>query len=705
MKRTTTILLMIIVLAGLYSCKKELPDNNDTQEPAVKMKEMKVPESFTWKSFDNSDLTVNINSQTSLDNEPIFLYDDDFRIIERTIIKNGKAVFSAQIPVDNEFVTVFIPKTRSSLEIKDYQGKKNITLNTAKSGAKGISYAGSNSPDCNSGCTQTKTGYNFYMTINDGETVCLTGTLNGGLTMNGTSTIRICGTASISWINLNGSGTKTIIITSYGSLQTYSLNLNSGVTLVNYSSSCNINGSVNLSATLENYGTMTINSMNINGSGKLVNYGNITLIGSANVNDSLINYGSFSSAGSIQINTNKVKNYCKLVSNQSITVNSSLVNGGYIKAANTFLLNSGTITMEAASMISCSNLTLNGSISGGASLCAVKVTNYTLINGSGSITGLVNFCDSNGIEINNGTIASSVTYCQGYIPISSCNPEGIGTPSVTDSDNDGVADDVDDYPNDPTVAYRNYSPYSGYKIIAFEDLWPDLGDFDFNDLMIKTQVEYRSNAQNKLVDAQVTIILSAVGAGFHNGIGLQYLNSSNAQITGAISTVTGASVDANDNDCIKICDDVFDKQSTYYTNTTISKSAIPDTIRFSFTFNQSKNLEFSDINEDFYIFRKDDRGHEIHVADRPPTDAATSSLFGTGSDNTNASQGIYYKTSNNLPWGIELINISGIFHNPLEKIEIIDAYPLFQQWATSGGTQNQTWYNTPNPTKIFTNPN
>ncbi len=696
---------MIIVLAGLYSCKKELPDNNDTQEPAVKMKEMKVPESFTWKSFDNSDLTVNINSQTSLDNEPIFLYDDDFRIIERTIIKNGKAVFSAQIPVDNEFVTVFIPKTRSSLEIKDYQGKKNITLNTAKSGAKGISYAGSNSPDCNSGCTQTKTGYNFYMTINDGETVCLTGTLNGGLTMKGTSTLRICGTASISWINLNGSGTKTIIITSYGSLQTYSLNLNSGVTLVNYSSSCNINGSVNLSATLENYGTMTINSMNINGSGKLVNYGNITLIGSANVNDSLINYGSFSSAGSIQINTNKVKNYCKLVSNQSITVNSSLVNGGYIKAANTFLLNSGTITMEAASMISCSNLTLNGSISGGASLCAVKVTNYTLINGSGSITGLVNFCDSNGIEINNGTIASSVTYCQGYIPISSCNPEGIGTPSVTDSDNDGVADDVDDYPNDPTVAYRNYSPYSGYKIIAFEDLWPDLGDFDFNDLMIKTQVEYRSNAQNKLVDAQVTIILSAVGAGFHNGIGLQYLNSSNAQITGAISTVTGASVDANDNDCIKICDDVFDKQSTYYTNTTISKSAIPDTIRFSFTFNQSKNLEFSDINEDFYIFRKDDRGHEIHVADRPPTDAATSSLFGTGSDNTNASQGIYYKTSNNLPWGIELINISGIFHNPLEKIEIIDAYPLFQQWATSGGTQNQTWYNTPNPTKIFTNPN
>ena len=272
MKRTTTILLMIIVLAGLYSCKKELPDNNDTQEPAVKMKEMKVPESFTWKSFDNSDLTVNINSQTSLDNEPIFLYDDDFRIIERTIIKNGKAVFSAQIPVDNEFVTVFIPKTRSSLEIKDYQGKKNITLNTAKSGAKGISYAGSNSPDCNSGCTQTKTGYNFYMTINDGETVCLTGTLNGGLTMNGTSTIRICGTASISWINLNGSGTKTIIITSYGSLQTYSLNLNSGVTLVNYSSSCNINGSVNLSSTLENYGTMTINSMNINGSGKLVNY-------------------------------------------------------------------------------------------------------------------------------------------------------------------------------------------------------------------------------------------------------------------------------------------------------------------------------------------------------------------------------------------------------------------------------------------------
>ena len=696
MKRTTTLLVLIALLFGFGSCKKTI--NNTNPKPVVKMRELVAPPTFDWLAYKTANLKIDIQSSSNLDGKPIFLYDDQYEIIETSVISGHSAAFNSKIPKTTSFVTVFIPTTRGSLEISDFS-QTNYTLFDTKSTAKS---GGSDtiSPSCSTGCTNTVSNSVYTLTVDKNKTTCLTGSLNGGLTMKKNSTLIICGSATINWLNINGNNCK-IIITNFGSLSTYSLNLNSSVEIKNYSNSFNINGSLNLGTELKNYGSITMSSLNLN-SGELENYGNISIVNSANINNDFTNYGNFHTGGSIQFNSGNVENNCKITSNQSITINKDVHNNGYIKAANKITLNSHKIIMGAASMLSSANLTLNSEIEGGSSNSAVKVTGTTIINGSGKITGLVNFCDTNGIETNWGTIASSVVFCTGYIPISSCNPEGIGTPAITDSDNDGVADDVDDYPNNANLAYNNISPYTGYKTIAFEDLWPSMGDFDFNDLMIKTKITYRSNAQNKLVDAQATVILSAIGAGFHNGIGLQFLNSSNTQISSVFSSLTGASTDAGDNNCIKICNDVFNEQTTYYTNTSFNLLGTPDTISFTITFNQTGNgFTFNDLNEDFYIFRSNERGLEIHVPNRPPTSAATASYFGTFDDNSSTSQGIYYKTANNLPWAIELINGSNYFHNPLEKIEIIDAYPQFQSWATSSGTSNTTWYASPNPSKIF----
>ena len=696
MKRTIQLVMLFSLIIGFNSCRNKIPVDNNPQ-PVTKMRELIASPSFNWLTYKTAKFKIDIQSTTNLDGKPIFLYDDDFKLIETSVIQSNKAAFNSKIPLTTNFVTAYIPATRGSVEISDFNQSNYIlydTKNSNKSAGDTIS------PTCNSGCDNTVSSTVYSLTVGKNNTTCLTGSLNGGLIMKKNSTLIICGTANISWISFWGNNCE-IIVTNYGSLSTSSLNLNSSVEVKNYSNSFNINGSLNLGTTFKNYGSVTMSSLNIN-SGKLYNYGNISIVNGANINHDLKNYGSFHAGGSIQFNSGSHENNCKITSNQSITFNRDMHNNGYIKAANKITLNSHKIIMGAASMLSSHNLTLNSEIKGGTSNSAVKVTGTTIINGSGKITGLVNFCDTNGIETNWGTIASSVVFCTGYIPISSCNPEGIGTPAITDSDNDGVADDVDDYPNNPNLAYANISPYSGYKTIAFEDLWPSMGDFDFNDLMIKTKIVYRSNAQNKLVDAQATIILSAIGAGFHNGIGLQYINSSDVQISGIVSSVSGASMDASDNNCIKICNDVFDEQTTYYTNTSFSLLGTPDTLSFTITFNQSGNgFTFNDINEDFYIFRSNERGLEIHVPNRPPTSAATASYFGTFDDNSNASQGVYYKTANNLPWAIELINGSNYFHNPLEKIEIIDAYPQFQSWATSSGSTNTTWYASPNPTKIF----
>jgi len=80
---------------------------------------------------------------------------------------------------------------------------------------------------------------------------------------------------------------------------------------------------------------------------------------------------------------------------------------------------------------------------------------------------------------------------------------------------------------------------------------------------------------------------------------------------------------------------------------------------------------------------------EIHLADRSPSNLANTSLFGTGSDDSNPSLGKYYKTANNLPWGI---NILQGFDYPIEKTPINEAYLHFIEWAVSSGITFQDWY-------------
>ncbi len=47
----------------------------------------------------------------------------------------------------------------------------------------------------------------------------------------------------------------------------------------------------------------------------------------------------------------------------------------------------------------------------------------------------------------------------------------------------------------------------------------------------------------------------------------------------------------------------------------------------------------------------------------------------------------YYKTSSNLP-----LHVPSIWDYPVEKGQIIKAYPYFADWALSEGKKYQDWY-------------
>ena len=268
-----------------------------------------------------------------------------------------------------------------------------------------------------------------------------------------------------------------------------------------------------------------------------------------------------------------------------------------------------------------------------------------------------------------------------------------------DTDGDGVPDDVDDFPQDPLRAYTVNYPGS----LAFEDLWPSQGDYDFNDLVIDYEIEHVCNAANKVMDLNCTWTVEAVGSPFKNGFGFQFENVLPTDVQSVSGQVlSGASIVNNPNGTeagqqratIIGFDNVFSvipNPGTKFINTVENQAKVnPESLNL--TVNFSSAVALSDLGLPPYnpfIYIKQNRGQEVHLPGSLPTDLADPSFFGSADDDTDPGVGKYYKTANNLPWAL---NISGDFDYPAEYEPINHAYLKFAPWAMSDGMQYQDWF-------------
>ncbi len=153
-------------------------------------------------------------------------------------------------------------------------------------------------------------------------------------------------------------------------------------------------------------------------------------------------------------------------------------------------------------------------------LSSAEIANYMNNHPTGTENGLVGLwkCNTGSgntlfdetSENNNGTIHGALWYSS--------------SGGNNDSDGDGVNNDEDDYPSDPNRAYNNYFPASSYGSLAFEDLWPGRGDYDFNDLVVDYQFKTVTNASNFVKEIKAYFVVKAIGASLKNGFGFQFPN-------------------------------------------------------------------------------------------------------------------------------------------------------------------------------------
>lgn len=274
-----------------------------------------------------------------------------------------------------------------------------------------------------------------------------------------------------------------------------------------------------------------------------------------------------------------------------------------------------------------------------------------------------------------------------------------------DLDEDGLYDQFDADPNNPNLTVKvergsrlksaagKKSTTSNYTI--FEDLWPAKGDYDFNDLVVKTTYSWERGKGNYIEEISGVCNVEWIGAGLELGLGFELFESNGTKLV-------------YHNDIIKAIDNA--EKDPEVTNGIIIFSRVQEKGTGEIEFNISlKDKQIKDFVCIPYLFRTNDPKHQVRPFGAPPTENQDMVMFRTLNDASPVTwdrekeekfkypltgKDAFYRSAENHPWGIEFMAKS--FRPVKEKVSIIKGYPKFREWAESGGKKEKDWYEHPN---------
>ncbi len=722
-KLKNSLYLLLLASAMLVSCKKDQPSNQ--APPVAEFTDLKVPDNFKFETQRNISLNVDLDDQGVGYKYGIRVYDampssDNSSLLYSGYSSTGSITTELTVPqtLRRLYLVRMAPDGSSSLSVVEATGSSITHDFKGKNAGKRKTVVVS--PDCNSGCNQTVSS--GWLNTSGSTVYCITGNINGINDNSGNATLRICGNITIS-NNISISGNTKLEITDGSSLTVPGINMNNnngnqGQIIVYTTGTLTITNNFSAYGTITNHGTFNINSESYL-YGVFTNNGTFHTKGvnssTHNNNGPITNNGTMIYDGNLTENNNTTfNNNCYLWVKKKYEINSLVNNYSYIQVDGNFRSN-GNSTLNfynGAMMFVKGNAAgpLNGDMVGNGTTSVVKITGGISSNSGADFTGNLEVCassygtnGSNNITQNGALKNGAVAVCdQAYIPTGACNPEGNGTPTVTDTDGDGVADDNDLFPNDPLRAGESFYPGSNQMgTLAYEDLWPAKGDYDFNDIVLDYRYRLITDADNNVKDIEVTYALRAIGGTFRNGFGLQLgvapsaVASVSRNVNFAPNSSSGTGVESGQAKAVIIffenAFDVLANNGTQTVNTNPAETSSPvDTNSLTITFtNAVSAASLGTFPYNPFIYTNRTRGQEVHLSGKEPTDLANLGLFGQVDDDTEPGQGRYYVTENNLPWAI---NITQQFDYPQEKKDIVQAYLNFASWAQSGGASSTDWY-------------
>ncbi|WP_039986068.1 LruC domain-containing protein [Vibrio owensii] len=300
--------------------------------------------------------------------------------------------------------------------------------------------------------------------------------------------------------------------------------------------------------------------------------------------------------------------------------------------------------------------------------------------------------------------------------------DGVNPDGTTDSKYEVLVQE-----NNPEVTVTSVYPSSDtYATMAFEDRWPLMGDYDFNDVVWRYRVTELLNGQRELKTITVDYTLQAMGAGYSNGFAVKLPNVDSSNVASVTVTKNGQAVEhtvlqSGSETVLVVSEDlraeldalgVLTSGCTYYrTQSNCLNQQATDILSYQMVVELTTPVARDQIGYppyDSFIFAAEGTYHGDFVATFPGmtwqthfktfsgTGDMNNTLFNLHDDDTGGSE--YFLTSNNMPWAI---NIRDEWDHPTENTDISHAYTGFPTWVTSSGETDTSWYNAPASGKVI----
>ena len=239
----------------------------------------------------------------------------------------------------------------------------------------------------------------------------------------------------------------------------------------------------------------------------------------------------------------------------------------------------------------------------------------------------------------------------------------------------------------PEIANKKSSTTGVY---AFEDLWPNKGDYDLNDAIVNAKHEKEFNDKGKIIKETFYLTTYQNYVELTNGLALT-LNTKKEPSSIAMKKVASGSTEAVEVSFTK------DGNVYYLTEDFNGELGMTYILELTYTSPLESSADLASIQP--FIYRSEgNQNWEVHIPMEAPTTKMNTSYFGKGDDRSNPANNLFFVRQGNYPFGFYLKNadISAfeetILKRENESISIDEFFPGFLDWSTSGGMTNQDWY-------------
>ncbi len=475
-----------------------------------------------------------------------------------------------------------------------------------------------------------------------------------------------------------------------------------------------INISVNneTSQIINNSSVFNVN--NISGIKEIYNYGTIVVSGTISSNSEnvkIVNEASFTVQNLSLNGNNQIINTCKFIVNETAEFKADIkldnASEKLFRSKNLIIGGNNTITLASRSILDITNniqfigygSKIVGPQSGEKALLRLeKMTVESWRNPS--FTGYLQIESSN-YSINEESTKYSLPQDSKYVDFVRKGESTVNIASTECNDGGNVLNNTDpsnqNYPLDVALGTT--------YIYAFEDNYPNIGDYDMNDVVLDISLGYTMPAANKVSKLTIQSKIRSVGATKRLAAAIQLdgiiknniksVTSTNTLFKGDIFTINNGLETNQDYAVLPITDDVhslFGKTTSEVVNTKAEDSYISaKVITFTIEFNQPIDISTISLIDMLNVFiinggYSSSNRMEVHLRGYHPTKKSS-----------DISSGKNYSTSD----FVYAIRVPKSFKYPLEWVSIMDAYPQFNEWVSSNGSSKPDWYMTSDNQKVY----